>query len=297
MNDEDNNIPVTIDFHGHEILTVEKDGVYYVAMKPICIGMGLDWDNEKRRINNDLVLNSTKVKLTLVAHDGKYREMICLPLQYLNGWLFKVEAGRYAENDPRRSIIILYQEECYQVLFDYWHKGYAVNNYKNSLCETYWKIYKEAIETKNSELADFIHYQITKSAGMESLLDKLFSPVFQQQQLVIGHNKTAKNEKQKSTVCIIQAVAKDGKKREMITPSEEIASEILKWLENTGRDKSVTFREIQQKFKGKCRTNAALQPGIDYLLERDILEDLTPGRIRGRKYLVKLSNNQHEKVT
>jgi hypothetical protein len=53
--------------------------------------------------------------------------MVTLPLEYLNGWLFKVNAGRYKPNDPRREVIIRYQRECFLALYSYWHQGAALN--------------------------------------------------------------------------------------------------------------------------------------------------------------------------
>jgi hypothetical protein len=50
--------------------------------------------------------------------DGKQYEMVCLPLDYLNGWLFKINANRY-KGDDRREVIIRYQRECYRVLADH----------------------------------------------------------------------------------------------------------------------------------------------------------------------------------
>jgi hypothetical protein len=67
----------------------------------------------------DPVLSKGMVKLTTPSAGGS-QDTLCLPLEYLNGWLFKVDANRYAETDPRRNVIIAYQTECYRVLFRYW---------------------------------------------------------------------------------------------------------------------------------------------------------------------------------
>ena len=88
-----NNIQ-TIDFNGQELLTIEKDGIHYAAVKPICENIGLNWDSQFRRIKRDDVLNSTVAMMAIVAEDGKNREMMCLPIDYLNGWLFGVDAKR-----------------------------------------------------------------------------------------------------------------------------------------------------------------------------------------------------------
>ena len=41
--------------------------------------------------------------------------MTCLPLDYLNGWLFGVNASRIKDREVRKRLID-YQKECYQVL-------------------------------------------------------------------------------------------------------------------------------------------------------------------------------------
>ncbi|QTA84859.1 phage antirepressor N-terminal domain-containing protein [Desulfonema magnum] len=117
----------TVDFHGHTLVTVLHNNAEYVAMKPVCEGMGLDWEAQRQLIERDPVLNSTACIIQVVAGDGKQRDMLCLPLIYLNGWLFKINAARYREDDPRRDIIIQYQRECYSVLYNYWHVGAAIH--------------------------------------------------------------------------------------------------------------------------------------------------------------------------
>ena len=116
---------VKVPFHGNEILAVEKNGKKYVAMKPIVEAMGLDWSQQVKNIKTDTVLNSVMGLEPITGSDGKRYEMVCLPLEYLNGWLFKVPANRYS--GKRREAIELYQRECYHALYDYWHNGGAVN--------------------------------------------------------------------------------------------------------------------------------------------------------------------------
>lgn len=115
-----------IDFHGSKIAVIEKDGKQYVAMKPIVEAMGLAWKKQIELIKRDPVLSKASVTIPgIVAGDGKEREMFCLPINKLNGWLFKISASRYS--GKRREMIIRYQEECYDVLYNYFHKGAAVN--------------------------------------------------------------------------------------------------------------------------------------------------------------------------
>ena len=86
-----------INFNNQKLLTVEKDGIKYVAVKPICENLGLDWSSQKKRIERDDVLNSTMVIMTTVAEDEKSREMTCLPIDYINGFLFGIDTSRVSE--------------------------------------------------------------------------------------------------------------------------------------------------------------------------------------------------------
>jgi hypothetical protein len=117
---------IKVPFYGNDILVIEKNSKQFVAMKPIVKALGLDWHKQYELINRDPVLSGSTIPITgIVAEDGKQREMICLPLEYLNGWLFKVPASRY--KGKKRDAIIKYQRECYQALYNYFHNGGAIN--------------------------------------------------------------------------------------------------------------------------------------------------------------------------
>lgn len=103
-----------IAFFDDELVVVKKNEKILVALKPICVAMGLDWASQHRLIKEDLVLISVVCITQITGADGKQYEMLCLPLDYLNGWLFKISAKRYT--GPRREAIIRYQKECYHVL-------------------------------------------------------------------------------------------------------------------------------------------------------------------------------------
>ena len=119
-----NNIQ-TIDFNGQQLLTIELDGIHYAAIKPICENIGLGWEGQRQRITRDDVLNSTACMIQVVAEDGKNREMMCLPIEFLNGWLFGVDTKRV--KSEVRAPLIQYKMQCYKVLHDYWHTGSAIH--------------------------------------------------------------------------------------------------------------------------------------------------------------------------
>lgn len=115
----------TIDFYGDEIIAVlvkeEERQQVYVPVRSICDYLGVAWPAQRNRINRDPVLSEviTVVIVTITtagATETQTREMLCLPLDYLNGWLFGINATRVKEGI--RDNLIRYQRECYRVLAD-----------------------------------------------------------------------------------------------------------------------------------------------------------------------------------
>jgi hypothetical protein len=62
----------------------------------------------------------TPVIVTIMG-SGQQVETLCLPLDYLTGWLFGINASRVKEEVRER--LIRYQRECYKVLADAFKEG------------------------------------------------------------------------------------------------------------------------------------------------------------------------------
>lgn len=96
--------------------TEDNEQPIYVPIRPICDYLGIDWSAQRRRIMNDPVLSKHARSVAVTATEaGGRREMTCLPLDYLNGWLFGVSTNRIKDDDIRERLI-RYQDECYAVL-------------------------------------------------------------------------------------------------------------------------------------------------------------------------------------
>lgn len=106
-----------IKFNKQDIPVFFHNNKPYVAMKPICENIGLDWNGQFQRIKRDEVLNSTMCVIHMVAQDGKKREVVALPIGYLNGWLFGIDVNRV--KPEIKSTLIKYKLECYDVLYNH----------------------------------------------------------------------------------------------------------------------------------------------------------------------------------
>ena len=105
---------IAVPFHNQTLSAALVNGIPHVALKPICENIGLDWSAQVQKIKRHAVLKSSMVMITTVAEDGKLREMLMLPVKYLNGWLFGVDSNRVKPEIKNR--VIEYQEECFDVL-------------------------------------------------------------------------------------------------------------------------------------------------------------------------------------
>lgn len=103
--------------NGIDIITVERDGETFVPIKPICEAIGIDVESQRDKIQADEILSSTAVFSTAVAADGKEREMYCLPLRYIYGWLFTINPKKVAPE--ARWAVSRYRRECYDVLYEH----------------------------------------------------------------------------------------------------------------------------------------------------------------------------------
>ena len=86
-----------------------------IAIRPICAALGVDVDSQRKRIERDEILGPTAVMMTVVAADRKEREMYCIPLRYVFGWLFSIDTSRV--NEEARLAVAAYKKECYHALY------------------------------------------------------------------------------------------------------------------------------------------------------------------------------------
>lgn len=119
---------MTVPFHNAELYLVEFNGQPYTPMKPIVDGMGLAWQSQLAKFNaNPQRWGITKIVIPTL---GDLQEMVCLPLRKLLAWLTTISPNKV--KPELRDTVIKYQEECDDVLWDYWTKGKAVNPRKST---------------------------------------------------------------------------------------------------------------------------------------------------------------------
>lgn len=120
---------INVPFHGANLYVVNHNGEPYAPMKPIIDGMGMDWASQFTKLKNRFKTCVVKITMQLPG-DDQQRDVTCLALRKLNGWLQTISPNKV--KPEIRDKVVQYQEECDDVLYEYWTKGLVVNPRKST---------------------------------------------------------------------------------------------------------------------------------------------------------------------
>lgn len=110
-----------IDFLGDSLIAARhSNGIIWASVRALCEGMGLTKDqarNERRKIQEDLILSKGESNLTLPTKGGN-QEVLCLQLDYVPLWLAKISiTPTMRENHPELvEKLVKYQLKAKDVL-------------------------------------------------------------------------------------------------------------------------------------------------------------------------------------
>lgn len=102
-----------------------------VAIKPICEALGIDYKVQWQKIKDDEDLSSTMVLSTTVGADGKEREMCCLPVEFIYGWLFTINPKNV--KPEAQEAVRKYRVLCYRTLYQHFTSNYKRVNEQNKV--------------------------------------------------------------------------------------------------------------------------------------------------------------------
>jgi P22_AR N-terminal domain len=172
LSDEQALIPIEerqVDFYGDDIIAVLVDvngeEHVYIPVRPICTYLGLSWSGQSERIKRDLVLSEEArfVRVTRTNLGGN-PNILCLPLDFLNGWLFGINATRVKEE--HREKVVRYQRECYRVLAEAFQVKSVVTTPSSSI-----QVLEQLRET-GLAIAQLAEQQIAIETRLTNRLDK-----------------------------------------------------------------------------------------------------------------------------
>lgn len=111
---------ISVPFRADTLYIINHLDEPFVPMKPVVEAVGLDWRGQQAKIRAAQRYGDISIPL---PSPGGVQDTLCIPLRKLNGWLFSINPAKV--KPELRDTVIAYQEECFQVLYDYWHTGQA----------------------------------------------------------------------------------------------------------------------------------------------------------------------------
>lgn len=120
---------IAVPFHNTELFLIEHNGQPYTPLRQIVQGMGLDWASQFTKIKQKFATCVVEITMQILG-DDQSRSHTCIPVRKLPAWLYSVNPNKV--KPELRDTVIKYQEECDDVLWDYWTKGKAINPRKST---------------------------------------------------------------------------------------------------------------------------------------------------------------------
>lgn len=102
-----------LSFNGKSIYFKEVSNEYWIAIKPICEALDIDYIRAYKNLSEDKILVQLLSEQAMVGADNKNRKMVCLPEKYIYGWIFSLRS--------RSEVLRQYQLQCYEILFNYFN--------------------------------------------------------------------------------------------------------------------------------------------------------------------------------
>ena len=117
------------------------DSQKLVPIKPICEALGIDDSNQFKKLKDDEDLQSIIVLSTIIDSSGKPREMLCLPLEFVFGWLFTINPKNV--KPEAQAAVRTYRMECYRTLYKHFSAYSQFNEEKQNKLSAEFEKFRE----------------------------------------------------------------------------------------------------------------------------------------------------------
>ena len=126
------NIVKFLEFKGKNIVYLSANGTYWIAIKPVCEAINVDYIQQYKNLRADAILAPALCKHTMqvpkkdafltpalskqpmqVSGNDQFREYVCLPERLIYGWIFSIRS--------KSKELQEYKMECYDILYNHFH--------------------------------------------------------------------------------------------------------------------------------------------------------------------------------
>ncbi|WP_421218744.1 phage antirepressor N-terminal domain-containing protein [Aeromonas jandaei] len=159
------NQSMVVPFHGDSLYLVEHQGDPYVPMKPVVEGMGISWQGQHAKLTTKFNTCIKEILMQLPG-DTQNRAVTCLPLRKLPAWLYSIQPGKVSPEI--REKVVAYQEECDEVLWQYWTTGKVDRQSVKKAAKSYLPEYRQARAIKMTADAITVALSVMPNLSQEA---------------------------------------------------------------------------------------------------------------------------------
>ncbi len=87
-----NTVQKFLQFNGKPLHFLAKNSICWIAIKPICEVLNIDYIQQFKNLKADEVLGPELCKHTIQVPDDQARSMVCIPERYVYGWLLSIRS-------------------------------------------------------------------------------------------------------------------------------------------------------------------------------------------------------------
>lgn len=107
---------IPVSFHGDSLFIIDHNDEPFTPMKPIVESIGLAWQVQHRKLTDNK--ERWGITILVIPSANGEQEMLCMPVRKLPAYLGNIYPNKV--RPELRDKIILYQNECDDVLWKYW---------------------------------------------------------------------------------------------------------------------------------------------------------------------------------
>ncbi len=143
-----------LEFKGKTLLFLAKNGTYWIAIKPVCEVLGIEYTRTFKNVKADPILGPALAIQPIQVPYDQVRNFVCLPEELIYGWIFSIQSGSQELTE--------YKKECYHILYDYFHG--TITSRRELLKEkARIELERSAREIKLLDNKEFIEWQRLKA--------------------------------------------------------------------------------------------------------------------------------------
>lgn len=135
-----------LQFNGKNVYFKAIDGQWWIAIKPICEALDVNYNRQFQNLKEDTILGQLFAIQQMVGADNRLRKMVCLPEFHIYGWIFQLQSDSLDLKE--------YKWKCYELLYNYFH-GTVTGRSTVLQGKTKAELEMEELESRLAENADY----------------------------------------------------------------------------------------------------------------------------------------------